>query len=180
MSRFRGVGCSSQQWAIKCKSGASEDPACSGDSRCRFPSARIAAARTSPPAGAYRNHGPIIGAPVAPHIAAPVPAEICVRIAIFRMRCDGRRGIDMRAVASHVRLVTNCVRKCAGAGKRERQSECHCRKFQSCLLRCLGRRQPHHYESNLRQLPTWPTGGKLTARHLCLRYARSPKRSVMR
>ena len=42
----------------------------------------------SPTAGACGNHGPIIGAPAAPHIAAPVPAEIAVRIAIFRMQDD--------------------------------------------------------------------------------------------
>jgi hypothetical protein len=42
----------------------------------------------SPAAGACGNHGPIVGAPVAPHIAVPVPVGIAVRIAIFRMQDD--------------------------------------------------------------------------------------------
>src|SRR5258706_13015574 len=42
----------------------------------------------SPTAGACGNHGSIVGAPVAPHIAVPVPAEIAVRIGIFRMQDD--------------------------------------------------------------------------------------------
>jgi hypothetical protein len=42
----------------------------------------------SPTAGACGNHGPIVGAPVAPHIAVPRSAEIAVRIAIFRMQDD--------------------------------------------------------------------------------------------
>jgi hypothetical protein len=42
----------------------------------------------SPAAGACGNHGPIVGAIVAPHIAVPEPAEIAVRIAIFRLQDD--------------------------------------------------------------------------------------------
>jgi hypothetical protein len=42
----------------------------------------------SPTAGACGNHGPIVGAQVAPHIAVPRSAEISVWIAIFRMRDD--------------------------------------------------------------------------------------------
>ena len=75
----------------------------------------------SPTAGACGNHGPIVGAPMAPHIAAPVPPEIVVRIAIFRRQDDWRRRIPIHGMGPDVRLVTNCVGKCAGAGERERR-----------------------------------------------------------
>jgi hypothetical protein len=42
----------------------------------------------SPTAGACWDHGPIVSAPVAPHIAVPVPAEITFRIAICWMQDD--------------------------------------------------------------------------------------------
>ena len=65
----------------------------------------------SPTAGACGNHGPIVRAPVAPYIAAPVRAEIVVRIAIFRMQDGWRRRIPIHGMGPDVRLVTNRVGK---------------------------------------------------------------------
>jgi hypothetical protein len=100
----------------------------------------------SPTAGARGNHGPIVGAKAAPHIAIPVAAQIAVRIAIVRLQDDWRRSIPVCCMSPDVRPVRNCVGKPAGAGKRERRGQCHCRKFHCCLLCFLDKRQLHHHQ----------------------------------
>ncbi len=86
----------------------------------------------SPTAGG--NHGPIVGAQMAPRICVSRSTEISVRIAIFRMRDRRQPRFPIRGMGRDVRVVSNRVGKCAGARDRERRGQCNCCKLHDCLL----------------------------------------------